>query len=226
MSRVPKAIAWLGVAPALLGCTVAARPLQVPRGDEPMVVVASVGLGEAMNEVGRHSWIAARGPGERRFRRYEIGGGGETDDPFESPCPCSRDAPHASVIAHAIVRGEPATRAIACLERETPRYDRDEEYGFWPGPNCNTYVERMARLCAIPVTLPATAYGRDYRGAFGASTTSEGTGVQVESPVLGAKMGLFEGVEVHVLTLAFGVDLWPPALIVPIGGGRIGFADR
>ena len=40
------------------------------------------------------------------------------------------------------------------------------------------------------------------------------------------RVGLFEGVEVHALGLAFGVDLWPPALIVPLGGGRLGFADR
>jgi len=59
-----------------------------------------------------------------------------------------------------------------------------------------------------------------------ASKTSEGTGVQVESPVVGAKIGLAEGLEVHIGTLPFGVDLWPPALIVPIGGGRLGFADR
>jgi len=29
-----------------------------------------------------------------------------------------------------------------------------------------------------------------------------------------------------VLGLSFGVDLWPPALILPLGPGRLGFADR
>jgi hypothetical protein len=224
--RAKATFALLLVAPALPGCELAPRPLTVPPGNDAMIVVASVGLGEAMNEVARHSWIAGRGPGERRFQRYEVGGGGDTDDPFESPCPCARDAPHASVIVHAVLRGDRAARALSCVKRETPRYYREESYGFWPGPNCNTYVERMARLCGIPVTLPATAYGRDYRGVLGASKTSEGTGVQLESPVIGVKVGLFEGLEVHVGTLTFGVDLWPPALIVPIGGGRLGFADR
>jgi hypothetical protein len=220
------AAALLVSAPAVLGCELAPRALRVPPGDGPVLVVASVGLGEAMNEVARHSWIAGRGAGERRFRRYEIGFGGETDDPFESPCPCARSERHASVIVHAALQGDRAASALACVERETSSYRREEEYGFWPGPNCNTYVERMARRCGIPVTLPATAYGRDYRGVLGASTTSEGTGVQVESPLVGAKIGLAEGLEVHVGTLALGVDVWPPALIVPIGGGRLGFADR
>ncbi len=64
------------------------------------------------------------------------------------------------------------------------------------------------------------------RGWFGASWTTEGTGFQVESPVLGLRLGLKEGVEVHVLGLPFGVDLWPPAIILPIGVGRLGIADR
>jgi hypothetical protein len=226
MRRGRAALASLVAAPAVVGCAIPERPLEVPPGDEAAVIVASVGLGEAMNEVARHSWIAARERGERLFHRYEIGGGGNTSDPFESPCACMGEDRHASVIVHAVLRGDSAARAIECLKRETPRYYREVDYGFWPGPNCNTYVERMARLCDIPVTLPATAYGRDYRGIFGASKTSEGTGVQVESPIVGAKIGLTEGIEVHVLTLPFGVDLWPPALIVPIGGGRIGFADR
>jgi hypothetical protein len=219
---------WSFAAPGMgafvAGCAVLPRPLDVPRGDDAAVIVASVGLGEAMNEVARHSWIAARERGQARFTRYEIGGGGETDDPFESPCRCTGEDRHASVMVHAVVRGDDAERAIVCIKREDARYH--EGYGFWPGPNCNTYVERMARLCGISMTLPATAYGRDYRGLVGATTTSEGTGVQLDSPLIGAKLGLAEGVEVHVLTLPFGIDFWPPAIIVPIGGGRLGFADR
>jgi hypothetical protein len=60
---------------------------------------------------------------------------------------------------------------------------------------------------------------------LGASLTSGGTGIQVETPIVGVKLGLKEGVELHVLALAFGVDLWPPALIVPFGSGRVGFED-
>ena len=56
--------------------------------------------------------------------------------------------------------------------------------------------------------------------------TSEGTGLQLETPVLGLEIGLEEGIEVHVIGLSFGIDLWPPAIILPLGPGRIGFADR
>jgi hypothetical protein len=84
----------------------------------------------------------------------------------------------------------------------------------------------MLRACHLHASLPATSVGKDWRGAFGATVTTEGTGVQVETPLLGVRIGFFEGVEVHVLGLAIGVDLWPPAIIVPLGPGRIGFADR
>jgi hypothetical protein len=87
-------------------------------------------------------------------------------------------------------------------------------------------VDTLLRACDLHADLPASAIGADYRGWLGVSWTSGGTGFQVESPVVGFKLGLTEGVEVHLLGLALGVDLWPPALIVPLGPGRIGFADR
>jgi hypothetical protein len=44
--------------------------------------------------------------------------------------------------------------------------------------------------------------------------------------VLGVKLGLKEGIEIHIIGLSFGIDLWPPAIILPLGPGRFGFADR
>ena len=61
---------------------------------------------------------------------------------------------------------------------------------------------------------------------IGASRTTGGTGVQLETPFVGLRIGLKEGIEVHVLCLAIGVDFWPPAIILPITSGRLGFADR
>jgi hypothetical protein len=148
-------------------------------------------------------------------------------EPFESQCGCTRGHPEqADVRLHAVVRGREADAIIPCLERETRRYNRENEYGFWPGPNCNTYVATMARRCGIHVELPATAVGRDHRGIVGGGVTSGGTGLQFDTPAAGAKIGLREGVEVHFLGGALGVDVWPPALIVPFGPGRLGFDDR
>ena len=148
-----------------------------------------------------------------------MGGGGETDAPFDNP-------PYVEPILHGVWRGAAAERAIACLAREAPPWLAALDYRGWPGPNSNTFGDVMLRRCDLHASLPATAIGKDWRGWVGASWTSEGTGVQVEAAGFGLRVGLFEGVEVHALGLAFGVDLWPPALIVPLGGGRLGFADR
>ena len=51
------------------------------------------------------------------------------------------------------------------------------------------------------------------------------TGFQIETPLVGLKLGLTEGIEIHVLALTVGIDWWPPAIILPLGGGRVGFAD-
>ena len=74
---------------------------------------------------------------------------------------------------------------------------------------------------------PSRRVGKDFRGlVLGFSTTAGGTGVQLETPLVGAKLGVTEGVELHILGMSWGVDVWPPALIVPVGSGRLGFDDR
>jgi hypothetical protein len=84
----------------------------------------------------------------------------------------------------------------------------------------------MLRRCRLHASLPATSVGKDWRGWFGITRTTEGTGFQIETPFLGLRIGLKEGIEVHVIGLSLGIDVWPPAIILPLGPGRLGFADR
>ena len=87
-------------------------------------------------------------------------------------------------------------------------------------------IHSERRWCGLHASLPATAVGKDFRGLAGITRTSGGTGFQIETPLVGVKLGLKEGIEIHLLTLGFGVDFWPPALILPLGPGRLGFDDR
>jgi len=217
----------LGV--SLTHCAALPRPLALPDDGQATVAVFSEALPHSMSGIARHSWIAGRRQGERFFRRFEVLGNAQIQqgDPFRPQCGCGRDTPaDADVRMHAVVHGPEATTVLACLERETKRYNEEYEYGFWPGPNCNSYVAMMARRCGISVELPSTANGRDYHGIAGASVTSGGTGVVFETPLIGLKLGLKEGIEVHLFGAAIGIDFWPPAIIVPVGPGRIGFDDR
>jgi hypothetical protein len=214
--------AWLGVAIPLAGCIVARRSLAPPPADETTVAVLSGTLPHPMEGIARHPWFAVRRAGEAAWTVYEVGGGGSEDDPFR------HHPPYGDPILHGLWRGARAERAADCIARVGPEVKARIEAGyvFYPGPNSNTFGDVVLRRCKLGASLPSTSIGKDWRGLVGAGVTSERTGVQIETPVLGVKLGLKEGVEVHLLGLSFGIDLWPPAIIVPLGPGRLGFADR
>ena len=213
-------VAVLGVASAQLSCVIAQRKLTIPKTDEPIVMVLSNRLGGPIRKIARHAYIAVREAPDDKWTIWECCSPGShtRSSPFQ---PSFGD----EVRLHAVITGTRARKAAKCLGPATEKYG-DPKYWMWPGPNSNTYVEAMTRECDIPATLPSTAVGKDHRGLIGASVTSEGTGVQIETPIIGVKIGLKEGIELHLFGLAIGVDLWPPAIIVPLGEGRLGFGDR
>jgi hypothetical protein len=202
------------------GCVIFRRELALPGGHDAAVMLLSSALGEPLDGIARHPWFAGRKAGSDQWERWEVGGG-SGGDPFADQAGGGGD-----VRLHAVWRGAEAVRGIACLEREAPRWIDELHYLAWPGPNSNTFADVMMRRCGLHASLPATSIGKDYRGIFGASWTSEGTGFQIETPLLGVRIGFLEGIEIHVLAIALGIDFWPPALIVPIGPGRLGFDDR
>jgi Protein of unknown function (DUF3750) len=213
-----------------LGCTVGDRDLKMPNPqlghpghDQGYVAVLSGEMPFAIDQVARHAWIIVHRPGQSDFTRCELGGSGScgtTSDPFSY-------FGDGNVALHALITTAHTQELVDCLAKETTRYN-DDHPDYWPipGPNSNTYVDTMLRRCDIHVDLPTTAIGKDYRGPIGISKTSGGTGVQLESWVVGLRLGLKEGVELHVLSLGVGVDFWPPAILVPVNPGRIGFADK
>jgi hypothetical protein len=211
---------WAILSCALTSCVIAERKLEAPKTDAAIVMVLSNRLGGPLVRIARHAYIAVREAGADRWTIWECCSPGShtTSDPFD---PSFGD----EVRLHAVLTGDRAARAARCLGPATEKYG-NPRYWMWPGPNSNTYVEAVARKCDIPVSLPSTAIGKDFRGPIGASVTSERTGVQLETPIVGLRIGLKEGVEVHLFGLSLGLDLWPPAIIVPVGDGRIGFGDR
>jgi hypothetical protein len=213
----------LPLAPLILtGCIVAKQSLTMPDNTETTVALLTGSLGHPMDGIARHPWFAVRKKGETEWHVYEVGGGGTETDPF------TKHTPYLKPILHKVWRGEEAEEAAACIADKGPgiKSDIESNYIFYPGPNSNTFGDRVLRACKLSASLPSTSVGKDWRGIIGGGITSERTGLQLETPVVGLKIGLKEGVEVHVIGLSFGVDLWPPAIIVPLGPGRIGFADR
>ena len=207
---------------ALTGCVVLPQSLAMPDNSETTVALLSGTLGHPMDGIARHPWFAVRKNGETTWRVYEVGGSGEETDPF------TKHSPYLKPIVHKVWRGEDGEAAAACVEKVGPEVKAhiERHYVFYPGPNSNTFGDVVLRRCKLSASLPSTAVGKDWRGLIGAGITSERTGVQIETPLVGVKVGLKEGIELHVIGLSVGVDLWPPAIILPLGPGRLGFADR
>lgn len=213
-----------------LGCTVGDRELKMPNPqsghpghEQGYVAVLSGEMPFVIDQVARHAWIIVHVPGSSDFQRCEWLGGGSCSHELE---PFSYFGGGA-VAMHGFYFTSRASEIASCLEKQSTHYNEDHpDYWPIPGPNSNTYVDTLMRRCSVHVDLPPTAIGKDYRGPVGISKTSGGTGVQLESWIVGLRLGLKEGVELHFLSLGIGVDVWPPAILVPVNPGRIGFADR
>ncbi|MEO1699247.1 MAG: DUF3750 domain-containing protein [Planctomycetota bacterium] len=116
-----------------------------------------------------------------------------------------------------VLTGDDASAALVRLAELAASGEAwaDGGYRAFPGPNSNTFVERLVRRApGLDAQLSPNALGRDY-APFRAGLTAGGTGVELETPVLGAEVGLREGVQLHVLQLPIGVRLWPPAVLLP-----------
>lgn len=214
----------------LASCVVMRRDVAVPAGDDPAVLVGTAALAHPLDDLARHPWVAIRDRGGA-WERWEVmccadGSPMGTVRRTQTPPLSDHGGGGGDVRIHAVWRGAEAERIAACVRREGPRYPYRGSYHTWPGPNSNTFVDWLLRACHMHVDLPATSIGKDYRGVAGASWTSGGTGVELETAVAGVRLGLTEGVVVQILGISLGIDLWPPALIVPLGPGRLGFDDR
>jgi uncharacterized protein DUF3750 len=123
------------------------------------------------------------------------------------------------------VRGPEAARAIEKILAAVETYPYANEYRLWPGPNSNTFTAYVARhVPELRLQLPVTAIGKDFPiNGLPIDRAPSGTGVQLTVyGVLGAMIGLEEGLEFNVAGLSFGVDVKRPALKLPFVG-RLGF---
>lgn len=122
-------------------------------------------------------------------------------------------------------RGEKARIIINKIKELIKTYPFKDSYVVYPGPNSNTFVSYMIRnIDEIDCELPPTAIGKDYFGSTTfLSNTPSNTGFTLSAfGLLGITIGAYEGIELNLLGLNFGLDLYMPALKLPIVG-RIGF---
>ena len=123
------------------------------------------------------------------------------------------------------VRGEGVDELIKKVDKAAKTYPYRNTYSVWPGPNSNTFIAWIGRIVPeLRLDLPPTAIGKDWLGKtkFFSSTPS-GTGYQFSVlGLFGVLIGVEEGLEINILGLNFGIDVFDMSLRLP-GIGRLGF---
>ncbi len=219
LTRAPIATALrFSIAFVLASCGIA--PSDLP--DEPdLVVVKAVRIPVRSwlpwyTRFADHCWVDVRRDGA--WQRVEWNGHMDDTDPSEMSDEWAQsdsrwerevrvlewyEGPEARAIGEDVLR----------LATEFPHVD---SYQAWPGPNSNTLVEWLARETpGMHVRLPTTAIGKNHASWARAWVTTSRTGIELETSILGAQVGLAEGFEAHLFGLPFGVGIWPPAIKVP-----------
>ena len=177
-----------------------------------------------------HSWIAVKEKDAKAWRTYHVIGWrlrqGLSVVRIEEGIPDAKWFGHVPALIRDL-RGQAAERAIPKIHAAALSYPYPDEYRAWPGPNSNTFVSHILRNTPeLGVELPPHAIGKDWieKGSLLGKSES-GTGFQFSVfGAFGFTLGLAEGVEVNILGLTLGVDLWRPALKLPFVG-RLGFND-
>lgn len=203
-----------------------------PDPDTTREAVVQVYAARALNWRGIfavHTWIATKLQGANGYTVHQVVGWRKWRNlPVVTSAP---DAPDRSWFGNAPVvvaelRGDAATRAIPRIEQAVRDYPYEWEYVLWPGPNSNTFTAHVGReVPELALDLPTTAIGKDFltNGSLAESAPS-GTGFQVSwYGMLGVLAARQEGLELNLLGLSFGIDVFRPAIKLP-GVGRLGLS--
>ncbi|MGR2737218.1 DUF3750 domain-containing protein [Billgrantia sp. Q4P2] len=169
-----------------------------------------------------HSWVATKPQGAAHYTVHQVTGWGHPALSSRIGGP-DRAWFGSQPTVHTTLCGRAAERAIEHIETLLPDYPHRDRYRAWPGPNSNTFVAWLIReVPELDVALPSSAIGKDYLGEGMFAPTPSGTGVQFSlGGVLGAAVGLREGVELNLAGLVLGID--PAALGIKLPGiGTLG----
>ena len=204
---------------ALLLTACATRPSTLP--DDPCrVLVKSVRLPDRdwlpwFTRFAEHAWVEVRLGDQATRIEWNKYLDAIAHTPLRPPDLANDERWERGVAVHAEWTGERARELGERILAVAHRFPDATGYRAWPGPNSNTFVAWLAREVGMGVLLPPTAVGKDYTPWLAAGLSSTRLGLHVDTALLGAQVGLVEGVELHLLGLTAGIALWPPALELP-----------
>ncbi len=212
---LPASMVWSGLL-LLAGCGVH-LPSQLPRDACWLVAVKSAPLSTPW--FAHHAFVDVLRDGQ--LQRIESGGrlGLLVGEQAAEELWLDRRFDDRAVRVLTFVEGDAARAAIDVLDARLEQSDSLPGFGVgytkWPGPNSNTLVrDLVAGVPGLGFVFDPNCIGKDFAW-LGLGWTSSRTGVRLDTPLLGAAVGLREGVELHLLQLTIGVSLDPPGLSLP-----------
>jgi hypothetical protein len=169
-------------------------------------------LPRPLNRIALHHWFVIR-EGAAEPERWEVwqncaARGEHWDHLHRNLMPAERGVGGGpSVVARQWSGAEAA--AIAEALRRPEEYPHRSHYRYWPGPNSNTYAAWILQRAEVDCRLDPRAIGKDFGPALRGRW-------RLETPVLGARL-CRTALELHLLTLTFGLEWEPGAILTPFG---------
>jgi Protein of unknown function (DUF3750) len=172
-----------------------------------------------------HYWFAVFDLNSRRWHRWEVWQAKNAGGLSFGHVHCDRRHPDCGVGGGAYRLAAEwdgsAAQAICAVLTQAQDYPHRDHYRAWPGPNSNTFVAWVFREAGLHYLYDPRAIGKDYMGLLGMRRSSRPPYAQLETPLLGVRIGLHDGVELHLLGLTCGLRWSPLEVCTPFG--RVGF---
>lgn len=184
-------------------------PIKVP---EAVIQVYSARTFNWRGMFAVHTWLAVKGKNEKKYTVSQVIGWRLYQ--HLPPLLISEDIPDRlwfnqkpDIILD--IRGERAEKLIPLIASASKNYPYPNDYGYWPGPNSNTFTAHIARqVPELQLALPSNAVGKDYWPYPPFLTRApSGTGYQFSIyGVFGLMIARKEGIELNILGLVYGVS--------------------
>lgn len=110
--------------------------------------------------------------------------------------------------------GKNADLLAKIIKNSPQKYLYNHIYRYWPGPNSNTYIQWIFNQANINYDLNSRGIGKDYLGLICLRKTSKI--MQFYTPIFGIKFRFNQGLELHFLTLTFGININPFMVKTPL----------
>jgi hypothetical protein len=212
---------------------------EVPPGDRPyrqggtassvppptcVVHLRYATLPHFLRAIAVHYWFAVFDVNSRRWHRWEVWQAKNAGGRSIGYVHCDLRHPDCGVgggtYRLAAEWDGSAAQSICAVLSKAHDYPHWDRYRAWPGPNSNTFAAWVLREAGLHYSFDPRAIGKDYMGLLGMRRSSRPPYAQLETPLLGVRIGLHDGVEVHLLGLTCGLRWSPLEVYTPFG--RVG----